>query len=87
MNEKSFIHLFPSLLNFLFIATSQDAEISAAGELMAECFENQLVEYKQDWKHNFYLSLDREIMKVVSCILTKSNSLNAKDAVKNFWHE
>jgi hypothetical protein len=87
LNEKSFIYSFPSLLNFLSIVTSQDVETSVASGLMAECFENQLVEYKQNWKREFYLSLHREIKKLVSGILTKSHLVNTNDAIGNLWHE
>jgi hypothetical protein len=78
LNEKSFIYLFPSLLNFLFTATSsRGAKISTASGLMAECFESQLIECKQNWKRKFYLSLDKKIIEFIGCISTKNNPLNA----------
>jgi len=95
LNKKSFIHLFPSLLNFIYIAPKiREDKISTGCEMFLNCFVTQLdLNFvKQDWKKEFYFSLSEEMKKTVCLILESLVCVTwimdyAKDALESYWHQ
>ncbi|MDR0703349.1 MAG: hypothetical protein LBF61_13285 [Azoarcus sp.] len=90
MNEKTFIHSFPSLLNFIHVFPSlpKDENTGPASLLMdsfIECSLN-LRNLYQDWKLAFYFSFNDDLIKIVHDILKEINEPIAEDAIESYWH-
>jgi hypothetical protein len=90
LNRKTFIHTFPSLLNFVAIAESIN-EITTLGELLADCFVDQLnyKKVRQDWKREYYSSLNIDVKKLVYSILKNNEDIymEAKNIINGYWNQ
>ena len=87
LNKKSFIHAFPSLLNFLSIVPSM-SQISNQCDLLVDCFINELdMAYVHNtWKHEYYLSLNEDVKKIISFLLRENEELyDANKTIKSYW--
>ena len=83
LNEKSFIHVFPSLLN----------EVAGEGSGNDTLISDHII-YRHldlrgvfdDWKLEFYFSLSDEVVKLINLILRTNGSPWALDAIDVYWH-
>jgi len=91
LNKKSFIRLFPSLLNFTYIAPTIEYKMTTLCENYINCFINQLdlSFIREDWKKDFYFSLDDEVKKIVYLALENSMSwtLGIKEVIDSYWYQ
>ncbi|GHT96234.1 hypothetical protein AGMMS49545_20700 [Betaproteobacteria bacterium] len=88
LNKKSFIHSFPSLLNFVSTMPSVCEGNITGCEMLVDNFIDQLNlnEVRQEWKRNLYFSLDEKVKKIVGFILSnETRSLYAQDALDSYW--
>jgi len=88
LNKKTFIHVFPSLLNFISVAESMN-EITTLGELLADCFVDQLKyeKVRQDWKREYYSSLSGDIKRLVYFTLKNNENvyIDANNILNGYW--
>ena len=99
LNKKSFLHAFPSLLNYLHILPPSGTH---GGDILASSFIarldlNHLSRFERDlnaegtfnWMREFYFSLDEEVKKVIREILLLSGQKEprpyAEDALASYW--
>ena len=92
LNKKTFMHSFPSLLNFLFILpTVGYSKISTNCEMFFNDFMSELNprEVRQEWKREYYYALNVDVKKVICKILTLSQEREpmgyAKDTLASYW--
>ena len=79
LNEKSFIHIFPSLLN----------EVASEGSFTSDYFIYRHLDLRavfKDWELEFYFSLDDEVVKLINLILRTNGDPDAMDAIDVYWH-
>ncbi|MDR2881047.1 MAG: hypothetical protein LBV29_04025 [Azoarcus sp.] len=80
LNEKSFIHVFPSLL----------AEATENDCMTNDYFIRMHLDLRsvyKDWELEFYFSFNEEIVKLIYRILSQYGCHVAKDAIYVYWHE
>ena len=97
LNKKSFIHAFPSLLNYLHI---YDHDPEEGVDLLIDTFIRQLDlnylrhiekeitgEGTENWRRNFYFSLSEEIKRVICKLLTpeEEGSMGCEDVLESYW--
>lgn len=80
LNERSFIHVFPSLL---FAITKRYSGLLT--EHFIDYHLNLNNVYK-DWELEFYNSLSKDVVKLVNSILKESDAVWAKHAIDSYWH-
>ena len=81
LNERSFIHVFPSLLNEV-AGEGSDSDVSSY-------FVSNHLDLRgvfKDWELEFYFSLNDEIVKLINLILRKNGTPDAMDAIDVYWH-
>jgi hypothetical protein len=80
VNEATFIHAFPSLLNEML---NRNPIVLI---YMFVVNHINLDNVYRDWELNFYLSLDEEAIQLVRSILMVYDSKFAKIACESYWH-
>ncbi|MDR2881049.1 MAG: hypothetical protein LBV29_04035 [Azoarcus sp.] len=87
LNKRSYIHVFPSMIYLLYNEKKYDINSNPSIGLLLECFEDQLTGrgLKCNWKRDFYLSLDNNVVKVIGRILNKNNIAADQNDSRNFW--
>jgi len=96
LNRKSFIHAFPSLLNYLHLLTQvYPREFDKNGELSFNFIDTlDLNEQKRredevrgegafDWRRAFYFSLPEEVKKIIGLILRMD--WGGRNALESYW--
>ena len=85
LNERSFIHVFPSLLNEV-AGEGSDSDVSSY-------FVSNHLDLRgvfKDWELEFYFSLNDEIVKLINLILrlhdAQYGSQDAMNAIDVYWH-
>lgn len=90
LNRRSFIYAFPSLLNFIHIfSTLPKDENTGPASLSVDCFIENSLNLRnvcEDWKLEFYVSLDDDTINLVGAILKGLNDPLAEDAIESYWH-
>ena len=79
LNEKSFIHVFPSLLN----------EVAGEGSRTSDYFIYSHLDLRgvaNDWELEFYFSLSDEVVKLINLILRMNDTPDAMNAIDVYWH-
>jgi hypothetical protein len=82
LNEKSFIHVFPSLLN-------EVAGEGTGSSLASDHFIDTHLDLRgvfKDWELEFYFSLSEDVVKLVNLVLRTNGDSSALNAIDVYWH-
>jgi len=98
LNRKSFVHAFPSLLNYLYLLTQERPEkTDKNGDLSFNFIEtldlNRQQQREQEiwgkevfaWRREFYFSLSEDVKKIVGLILRMYWGGSYGDALGSYW--
>jgi hypothetical protein len=96
MNRKTFMHTFPSLLDFVyrsFLLPKEDA--STPSRLMIESFIGGCLTLHADepdkkWKLEFFDSLHNDVVRLIHFILNKASNYNTNlivEAIGSYWYK
>ena len=92
MSRKTFMHVFPSLLDFIyrsFLLPKEDA--SNPSRLMIDSFIGGcLTLHDEKWQLDFFDSLHIDIRRLIRFILGKTRNYNesiSKEALDSYWHK
>ena len=85
LNERSFIHVFPSLLNEV---AGEGSDLDVASYFVSSHLDLRGV--FKDWELEFYFSLNDEVVKLINLILrlhdAQCGSKDAMNAIDVYWH-
>jgi hypothetical protein len=92
MNRKTFMHAFPSLLNFIYRTFSLPKEdASSPSRLMIDSFINGcLILHDEKWLFEFFDSLHVDVARLIRFILDKARDYNVnltREAIDGYWHK
>jgi hypothetical protein len=92
MNKKTFMHTFPSLLDFIyrsFLLPKEDA--ASPSRLMIDNFISSCLTLRDEkWQVEFFDSLHTDIARLIRFILDKICDYNenlVREAVDSYWHK
>jgi hypothetical protein len=95
LNRKSFLHAFPSLLNYLHIISSNPDQSDMLTDICVQTLDLDYLKRDEteiwgegvfDWKRNYYFSLNADVKKAICKILLRLDDFyDAKDALASYW--